>query len=417
MLVGGGRSGKTFFIVRAIVIRALKASGSRHVVWRMRYNACRASVWLDTFPKVMRLCFPDVVVTPHTQDGYVSLPNGSEIWFAGLDDKERVEKILGMEFITVYLNECSQIAYSSMLMALTRLAQKCPGLQARFYCDLNPTTTTHWTYKLFVEHVDPLSGKPVNPNEYRWMRINPSDNLDNIDGAYLDALDSMPERMRKRFLEGAYVADIEGALWTVETLERSRILAADCPKFDRIVVSVDPSGCKGKEDQRSDEVGISVTATAQSKFFVLADASGRYSPEQWGVVAARLFATHDADRIIGETNYGGDMVRAVIQAANPNVPFKMVTATRGKVVRAEPVAALWEQGKAFLVGSFPKMEEQMLAFSTAGYLGDRSPDRADAMIWGGHELMFNNTTTGLIDFYNEWNRANANNIDISEARF
>lgn len=425
MLVGGSRSGKTFFIVRAIVVRALRATGSRHVIWRYRYNACRASVWLDTFTKVMRLCFPDVEVTPHSQDGYVEFPNGAQIWFAGLDDKERVEKILGMEFATVYLNECSQIAYTSALIALTRLAQLCPGLANRFYCDLNPTSTAHWTYKLFIEHKDPLSGAALDPDEYAWMRMNPDDNTDNIDAAYLKSLNALPERLRKRFREGAYVAELDGALWTIERLEKTRIDITEMPlSLDRIVVSVDPSGSKGKEDQRSDEIGLSVCAKSGDHFFVKHDASGRYSPEEWGALACRLRRDNGADKIIGEKNFGGDMVRAVIQAAERTAPYKTVTATRGKVIRAEPVAALWEQGNGHLVGSFPKLEEQMLAFSTAGYMGELSPDRADAMIWAGHELMFPaETDDGLLAFYEKWHdgmaqaQSDGRDFSLAEVKF
>ena len=130
MLVGGARSGKTFLLVRAILIRALRADYSRHLIVRLRYNAVRQAVWLDTLPKVQRLCFPHIHLEWHDRDGYISLPNGSEIWMGGLDDKERTEKILGQEYSTIFFNECSQITYGSVTMALTRLAQKA-GLRNR----------------------------------------------------------------------------------------------------------------------------------------------------------------------------------------------------------------------------------------------------------------------------------------------
>ena len=123
MLFGGSRSGKTFLQVRNTVFRALKAPESRHGIFRFRYNHIKASIVLDTFPKVMRLAFPGVKWTPHSQEGYAELQGGSQIWFAGLDDKDRSEKMLGMEFSTVYFNECSQIPMSSVDTALTRLAQ------------------------------------------------------------------------------------------------------------------------------------------------------------------------------------------------------------------------------------------------------------------------------------------------------
>jgi phage terminase large subunit len=161
MLFGGGRSGKTFIIVRSVVMRALKASKSRHAILRFRFNHVKASVILDTFPKVMALCFPDVTYDLSRTDWYVTLPNGSEIWFGGLDDKERMEKILGMEFVTVYLNECSQISWAGVMMMMTRLAQlvmqtvidgrtkqpRSQPMKPRMYYDCNPPSKAHWSFR------------------------------------------------------------------------------------------------------------------------------------------------------------------------------------------------------------------------------------------------------------------------------
>lgn len=405
MLVGGSRSGKTFKLVRAVVIRALKGADSRHVIFRLRFNALRASIWLDTLPKVMRLCFPGVTMKQNRQDGYVSFSNGSEIWFCGLDDAARVEKVLGLEFITVYFNECSQIPYASVLIGLTRLAQKVDGLVARAYFDLNPIGTGHWTYLLFVKKVDPISKQPLKQaNQYAYMYMNPADNRANVDDGYIETLEAMPEKQRRRFLDGRYVAEVDGALWTLELIERQRCTLDDVPKdLTRIVVAVDPSGCSGKENTRSDEVGITVSGCkgdgGDRKAWVLADLSGRYGPEKWGALACAALTTWGADCIIGEGNYGGDMVRAVVQGQNPNAPFKMVTATRGKVVRAEPISQLYEMGRVYHAGLFEVLEDQMCNFSTSGYMGERSPDRADSSVWGLTELMLGESTTGLLEYY------------------
>ena len=109
LLYGGARSTKTFTLIRLVIVRALAAPGSRHAVLRFRFNHVKLSVILDTFPKVMELCFPDMTYVLSKSDWYVTFPNGSEIWFGGLDDKERTEKILGNEYATIFLNECSQI--------------------------------------------------------------------------------------------------------------------------------------------------------------------------------------------------------------------------------------------------------------------------------------------------------------------
>src|SRR5215207_2110895 len=173
LLRGGSRSGKTFVLVRALVLRGLRGAGSRHAILRFRGNAARASIWLDTFPKVMRLCFPGVAWKPHKQDGYVELPNGSEVWIGGLDDHERVEKILGMEFVTLFYNECSQIPYASVLMARTRLAQHIEGLQPREYFDCNPPGHRALHLPALEGGARPRDGSPRRPDPLCGTRHEP----------------------------------------------------------------------------------------------------------------------------------------------------------------------------------------------------------------------------------------------------
>ena len=199
----------------------------------------------------------------------------------------------------------------------------------------------------------------------------------------------MPERMRRRFLLGQFQDASEGSLWTLELLDQQRIVDGNVPEMQRIVIAVDPSGCSGEEDKRSDEVGIVVVGLGtDGKGYILEDLSGKFGPSTWGKIVVSAFERHNADRVVAETNYGGAMVKEVIRAANPEVviPFREVTATRGKVVRAEPVSTLFEQSKIHLVGHFEAMEDQFCSFTVAGYCGNRSPDRADAAIWGLTEL-------------------------------
>ena len=157
MLVGGARSGKTTILVHEIAKRALQPGPSRHAILRLHANAARSSIALDTLPKVFDLWFPNNALKAHRTEGYFSLKNGSEIWIGGLDDDERVDKILGREYATILLNECSQIPYPSALIALTRLAQVVNGLKQAAYYDLNPTNKGHWTNLLFGEKRDPVS--------------------------------------------------------------------------------------------------------------------------------------------------------------------------------------------------------------------------------------------------------------------
>lgn len=396
LLVGGSRSGKTFLKVRNTVARALKAPNSRHAMFRYRFNAIKASVVLDTFPKVMRLCFPDLPYKLDKTDFYVTFPNGSEYWFGGLDDKERTEKILGMEFVTIDLNEASQIPYSSRNMALTRLAQQVTQningveslLPTRMYYDENPPNKAHWTYKLFVLKVDPDTNEPLkNPDDYAIFYLNPKDNLENISEDYLETLDALPARQRLRFLEGKFGDAIAGQLFSDEMIETYRVTNGEHPEFVRVVVAVDPSGADDSDNADNDAIGICVVGLGyDGNAYVLEDCTVKAGPATWGKVATSAFDRHNADRIVGETNFGGAMVKHVIDTARPRTPFSKVTASRGKTVRAEPFSALYETGKVRHVGRFPELEEELTAFTTHGYVGSKSPNRADALIWALADL-------------------------------
>jgi phage terminase large subunit-like protein len=393
MLFGGSRSGKTFLLTRNVVFRALKAPNSRHAIFRFRYNHLKASVVLDTFPKVMRAAYPGVAWDMHQQDGYVSFPGGSQIWFAGLDDKDRTEKILGQEFATLYFNECSQIPLSSIDTALTRLAQKAEQqiegrapvpLRLRAYYDCNPPSKTHWTYRRFVEKRDPDTrlGLP-RPEDYAAFSINPTDNAANLSPEYLRMLESLPARMRARFLEGRFADANPNALFPEEHIDRWRVLDGAVPQLVRVVVAVDPSGADDEASADNDAIGIVVVGLAtDGACYLLEDLTVKAGPATWGRVAAEAFDRHSADCVVAEVNYGGAMVRQVIETARPRTPFRPVTASRGKVVRAEPFSSLYEQGKVRHVGMFPELEDELSGFSTTGYTGSRSPNRADALIWG-----------------------------------
>jgi len=390
-LGGGSRSGKTFILMLVVLLRAMKSPNSRHAVFRFRFNSLKSSIISDTLPKVLKICFPDappLSAMINKTDWFMVLPNGSEVWFGGLDDKDRTEKILGMEFATIYFNECSQIPWGSVILALTRLAQKTTNLELKAFYDFNPPSKQHWTYLRFVKKINPDDKRPEkNEFDFGFYLINPADNRENLDPKYLNMLDSLPEKARNRFLLGRFSDDSDGSLWTEELLAQNRRNGEEVPEFLRIVIAVDPSGTSGPEDFRSDEVGITVCALGtDSHGYLLEDLSGRYKPEQWADIVNETYERHKADRVVAEVNYGGDMVRAVLQAKNPNLPFTAVTATRGKVIRAEPISALYEQMKIHHVGAFPEIEDQLCSMTLSGYQGLKSPDRADSCVWGFTEL-------------------------------
>jgi phage terminase large subunit-like protein len=392
MLYGGSRSGKTFLAVWAIINRAWSSPNSRHAIIRYRFNAVKRTVGMDTLPKVMSLAFPGVPYKIDRTDWVCRFENGSEIWFLGLDDKERVEKVLGAEFATLYFNEASELSWPAVETALTRLAQNCnkvDGRELRLVAlfDCNPPGKAHWTYKHFVLKETPGSREPyAYPDSIAYLQMNPDDNRANLPDQYFDTLAGLSGAARKRFLRGEFADDTDGALWTQETIDASRTDVPD--NLRRIVVAVDPSGAGGSEDYRSDEIGIVVAGEGyDGHAYILEDCTLRASPDQWARVAVDAYHRWKADLIVAEKNYGGGMVEAVIRTADRNVPVRMVSATRGKAIRAEPIAGLYEQGKVHHAGTFPQLEDQLCGFLASGYIGDKSPDRADALIWAVSELM------------------------------
>lgn len=397
---GGSRSGKTFGFVYCVAVRALSAPGSRHLICRLHNIDVRQAVMMDTWPAVMRLAFPAVPWSQNKQDGFVTLDNGSEVWFGGLDDKERVEKILGKEYSTIYPNECSQISYETIVTLRTRLAQnvkKVNGspLALKAYYDLNPVGRSHWTHREFVEGVRPDNRQELPRGTRAWVRLNPTENP-HLPAAYLEELAQMPERQRQRFFEGKYLSEVPGTLWPLDRIDQGRV--AKAPELKRIVVSVDPSGSDGAG---GDSQGIVVVGKGiDGHAYVLQDATCRLSPAGWSERVVQMYHKWGADLIVAEKNFGGAMVESTIRTADAKVPVKLVSAsgrTGGKHVRAEPIAALYEarDGKPATVhhvGAFPDLEDQMVAFTTDGYQGAGSPDRADALVWALTELMLSART-------------------------
>lgn len=376
----------------------MAAPKSRHAVLRYRFNHLVGAVVNDTFPKMMSLCFPNVPWRIDRTWWYATLHNGSEIWFGGLDEKERVEKVLGNEYATILLNEVSQLPWASRNIALTRLAMRCPykdktgferTLRLKMLYDENPPSKAHWSYLLFVKKIDPETKRPLDrPEDYAEVAMNPDDNRENLPAEYLATLDGLSARMRKRFKDGEFGEVAEGALFTLEMIDACRQYErAELPEMLRIVVAVDPSGSGDEDNAGNDEIGIVVCGLGiDGRGWLIEDCTVKAGPGTWGRVATDAYDRHEANMIVAEKNFGGEMVRYVIQAARANTPVRVVTASRGKAVRAEPISTLMEKGKIGIAGYFPKLEDELCSMTTIGYVGTSSPNRADAFVWAISEL-------------------------------
>jgi predicted phage terminase large subunit-like protein len=197
-------------------------------------------------------------------------------------------------------------------------------------------------------------------------------------------------RLGRQELEAELLTDVPGALWHMERVEELRVRAAPQP-FERVVVAIDPAVTFGPD---SDETGIVVVGlAADGAAYVLDDLSGRYPPEEWARRAIQAYRMYSADRIVAEINNGGALVESTLRAVDPNIPFRAVHASRGKLTRAEPVSALYEQGRVHHVGVFGSLEDQMTSYD--GARSGSSPDRLDALCWAVFDLLLGTPPGGF----------------------
>jgi phage terminase large subunit-like protein len=209
------------------------------------------------------------------------------------------------------------------------------------------------------------------------------ENEKNLSGSALKMLKERYEgtNLGRQELFAEVIDDIDGALWKPKMIEETRLRKDTEIELSQIIVAIDPAVTASKN---SDETGIVVVGKDHlNHFYVLEDLSGRHSAENWGRIAINAYYDWNADRIVAEVNNGGDLVERLLRNIDNNVPYRSVHATRGKIVRAEPISALYEQEKVHHIGIFDELESQMCT-----YTGDTqsSPDRLDALVWGLTEL-------------------------------
>ena len=378
LLEGGSRSGKSFIIIRNIILRALKYPDTRHLIVRFRFNHVKQSIWYGTIQDVMKIAFPSINYTENKSDWFISFDNGSEIWIGGTDDKERIEKILGNEYATIFVNEASQIPYETYETLKTRLNPP-KGVPPKLIIDYNPPSKKHWGYRIFHEHKNPETDAPLRHQErYGYLRMNPVDNTENLNENYLETLESLGEKRRRRFYLGEYSDDTEGALWKRDWIIRHRVESVS--DLTRVVVAVDPA-VTGNET--SDDTGIIVvgskTIDGKEHYYVIDDFTYHGDVTGWGQSVIDAYRRHSADLVVAETNQGGDLVEMNIRNYDRSIRFKKVTATRGKALRAEPIANLYDMGMVHHVGNFLELEDELCMWTPED---KESPNRLDALVWG-----------------------------------
>jgi predicted phage terminase large subunit-like protein len=324
-------------------------------------------VVLPTFREIAK----DGIDTLNKADLYADMTNGNRVLFRSADKPERLR---GMNLGWCWVDEAALIDEETWDILLGRL-RLTPG---RAWLTTTPKGH-NWVYRRFV-------GDPGE--EHETVRASTRDNP-HLPDDYIQSLEEQyTETFRRQELGGEFVQS-EGALWSWDLLNRPR--TQQHPDLQRIVVGVDPAG------GGPDEVGIVVCGlSVDGDAYVLEDASLRGSPNTWAEAVASAYRRHKADRVVAEKNFGGDMVESTLRTADANLPVSVISASRGKQQRAEPVAALYEQGKVHHVGRHDKLEDQMTTWDPAE--SSESPDRVDALVWALTELMLEDTakTPGIV---------------------
>lgn len=401
---GGGGSGKSFLIMFIMICRALAARNSRHIIFRWHLTDCRQTLFDKTFREVMEAAWPGRL--KHMEDTNrinqtemsVEFDNGSMIFFDGLADRKRWTKVLGDEYNTAWFNECNEFDYEAcdLVMGRCRLPRTDmltgQELKNKAFFDCNPRWKEDFDYKAFKLKINPEDETPwENPDEWVEMKLYPRENAANLSKDALDLGKTKTAAWRLRYEEGEWGSMNKQALFHPDWVNKRRVDMPDLQDIKRIVVAVDPAI---SSNEKSDETGIIVAAVGyDGHAYILGDRTAtRARPEEWAQVVAKAYQDYDADRVVAEKNQGGQMVETTLRTANRNLPIRLVHATRGKEIRAEPVSALYEQGKVHHVNDednpqhLARLEKQMYEFNPQNK-NAKSPDRMDAMVWALFDLM------------------------------
>lgn len=370
-ITGGRGSAKSFHVATFLLNLTYEAG---HVILFTRWTLVSAEISIiPEFLEKIQLLGREADF--EVKDGVITnRATGSRILFRGIKTSagNQTANLKSIHGVTTFVMDEAEEMPDEDTFDKIDLSVRHDSLPNRTIVVMNPSHRKHFMYRKFVE-----------PRRADTLYIHTTfDDNPNLSASWLEQAHRLRETNPKRYghiFRGEWLDDVEGLLWTPAIIERQRLRAH--PDMSRIIVAVDPA-ITARAD--SDETGIVVIGKDDRNAYVLDDLSGRYTPNQWASVAVKALRDWGGSAIVAEVNQGGDMVETVIKSANPEVRVKQVRATKGKYARAEPVFALYEQGRVFHVGHHPALEEQMLSFNPGE---TDSPDRVDALVWGVSELI------------------------------
>lgn len=369
---------KSHFYAELAVERAIMQPGFRMVCVREVQKSLKESAKRLIEDKIETL---GVGGSFRVLNDSIVTPGGGIVLFQGMQD-HTAESIKSLEGFDVAWNEEGQTLSARSLEFLRPTIRK-PGSELWFsWNPRNPTDPVDHFFR---------GGHP--PPDAIVVRVSYRDNPwfpAELEQERLHDKKNNPERYA-HIWEGEYEPAVVGAIWTRENIHEYR--REEVPDLERIVVAVDPAVTTPEPGHQPNEHGVIVVGMGEDeRGYVLDDLSCSGPPHKWASRAVAAFDKWEADKVVIEVNQGGDMVRHTLQSQRPDLPIEEVRATRGKHVRAEPISALYSLGRISHVGAYPELEDQMCKMTAAGYEGDGSPDRVDALVWGFSHLFPSMTT-------------------------
>lgn len=388
---GGRGSGKSHFYAELAIEECLRRSGTRIVCLREVQKALRESVKLLIEDKIKLFhlgskfrVLKDSIVTP----------GGGLILFQGMQD-HTAESIKSLEgFDIAYFEEAQSCTRRSLELLRPTIRKEYPdGSLSEIWFSWNPRSET--------DPVDEFLRGENAPRDSVVVRSNWKTNTFFTKALEAErVLDQENYPLRYGHIwEGEYEPMAVGAIWDMTQINKHRVAIEQLPNMKRVVVSIDPAG---SAEQGANETGITVEGLGENdRGYVLDDVSMVGMPQEWARRAIAVYDLHDADALVAEVNFGGDMVKDTIRTLRPNIRVIEVRASRrrgpegrpkgktrgyAKSIRAEPIAALYNLGKISHCGAFTKLEAEMCLITAAGYEGQGSPSRVDSMVWGFTEL-------------------------------
>lgn len=386
LMTGGRGSGKSFAQSLAIAMEQDKANYNS-LYLRQTLVSAHISIIPEYWNKIEMLGCSSHFVQLKTE--VYNLDTKWSIFFRGIQtsrgsNEAQLKSIsrIGLVLVDEAQEVTDEAAFDRIDFSLRDI-----GIPNRIIMSLNPTNQQHWIYRRFFKERGVEDDFNGIVGDTCYIHTDYRENAENLDEAFLNLAEqcriSNPVKWKNIFL-GFWAGDTEGALWTAEMIDSHRVASAPAD-LDRVVVAVDPAVTSADD---SDETGIVVAGIKRMRgephYFVLADRSRHSTPQTWGAAVANAFSEFECDRVVAEVNNGGDLVELILKGFNQRMPYKAVHASRGKIVRAEPIAALYERGLVHHVGTFGELEAQMRTYQ--GRDTEKSPDRMDALVWALTEL-------------------------------